>query len=331
MRQIFVFTAGDKNARVHLKDSILQPVPFEWMQETVGTEQANYFQSLLPGEPGFHAWGAVPGPRNKSTWDAMQVGDLVLTVYDNQYHFLSSVIGKFNDKALACRIWGTDEDGGTWEYMYLLSKPQRLSVHVLSEPVVNYLNKGYRGYTRISDEKVMVILKDFGSLDSFVQQVLHSQIPPTHVERELAEVREQAEGTAGFNPKDLVDGRNKVMQEIVRRQGQPKFRRQLFEVYEGQCAVTGCNVEAVLEAAHIAPYFGTGSNALQNGLLLRADIHTLFDLGQLKITSAGRVELHEKLFGTVYAAYQNKHIRRPGNPAHAPSAEALQLKFNIRL
>lgn len=331
MRQIFVFTAGDKNARVHLQDSILKSVPFAWMQESIGVEQTDFFKSLYPDGVGFHAWGAVPGPVNKRTWDAMQVGDLVLTVYDNQYHFLSSVIGKLNDKALASRIWGTDEDGDTWEYMYLLSRPQRLSIHVLSEPVVNYLNKGYRGYTRISDEKVLAVFSAFGSLDNFVQQVFHGQIPPTHVERELAEARAQAEDTAGFNPEDLVDGRKKVMREIVRRQGQPKFRRQLFEVYEGQCAVTGCNVEAVLEAAHIAPYFGSDSNAVQNGLLLRADIHTLFDLGQLKITPAGRVELHEKLFGTAYAAYQNKYIRRPANPAQAPSAEALQLKFNIHL
>lgn len=331
MRQIFVFTAGDVNARLHLQDSILKQVPFAWMQESIGAEQTNFFKSLYRDKLGFYAWGAVPGPVNKRTWNAMQVGDLVLTVYGNQYQFFSSVVGKLNDKGLASRIWGTDEDGDTWQYMYLLSVPQKISVDVLSEPAVSYLNKGYRGYTRISDEKLLDILKDFGSLDGFVQQVFHSQIPLTHVERELADARSQAESTTGFNPTDLVDGRKKVMQEIVRRQGQPKFRQQLLEAYDGQCAVTGCNVEAVLEAAHIAPYFGTDSNAVQNGLLLRADIHTLFDLGLLKITSAGNVQLHEKLFGTVYAAYQNQPIRRPAKEVNAPSAEALQLKFSIQL
>lgn len=331
MRQIFVFTAGEKNARAHLKDSILKSVPFDLMQEALGQEKTAYYQSLMPGGNGFYAWGAVPGPDNKRRWEAMQVGDLVLTVYDNQYHFLSSVIGKLNNQALARRIWGNDDEGVTWEYMYLLSQPQSIAVHVSSEPVVNYLNKGYRGFWRISDDKVRAILKAYGNLDSFVQEVFQGQIPESHIEHELKQAEAEADVTTTFDPKDMVDGRKKVIQEVVRRQGQPKFRKELLAAYGGRCVVTGCNVEAVLEAAHIAPYLGKDSNTLQNGLLLRADIHTLFDLGQLKITPEGKVQLHEKLFETVYEQYEGRSISPPGNKAQEPSPDALTLKYNIVL
>lgn len=263
----------------------------------------------------------------------MQVGDLVLTVYDNQYHFLSSVTGKFNNRELASRIWGQDEGGNTWEYMYLLSAPQKVSVDVMSAPVVDYLNKAYRGYTRISDEKVRNIVKDYGSLEKFALEVFQSEIAETHIQQALEEASELADQdtTAIFDPTDMVDGRKKVVQEIVRRQGQPKFRKQLLAAYAGKCAVSGCEVESVLEAAHIAPYLGSQSNAIQNGLLLRADIHTLFDLGQLKITPEGQIQLHENLLGTVYEKYHGQSVRLPANTALAPSEEALTLKFNLVL
>jgi len=331
MRQIFIFTAGDKNARAHLDDSILNAVPFDWMRETLGQEQTDYYRSLLPGEEGFYAWGAVPGPVNRRTWNAMQVGDLVLTVYDNRYHFLSSVVGKFDNPALASRIWGKDAKGNTWQYMYLLSKPQQIAVGVMSEPAVNYLNKGYRGFARIADEKTAAILGAYGNLDQFVQQVFNASFPETHVERELAQAQKDADSTAAFDPKDMADGRKKVIREIVRRQGQPKFRKKLLNAYGGKCAVTGCDVEAVLEAAHIAPYLGTDSNTVQNGLLLRADIHTLFDLGQLKVTPAGKIEIHENLLGTMYEAYRGRRLRFPEDKSSWPSPMALSLKYDLVL
>lgn len=62
MRQIFVFTAGEKNARAHLKDSILNAVPFDWMNEELGREQTDYYRSILHGEVGFRAWELYRDP-----------------------------------------------------------------------------------------------------------------------------------------------------------------------------------------------------------------------------------------------------------------------------
>lgn len=331
MRQIFIFTAGDRHAREHLKDSILNAVPIAWLGEELPDDQGAYYQSLIPDSDGFHAWGAVPGPVNKRTWEAMQVGDLVLAVYDNGYQYLSSIIAKFNNAPLANRIWGKDDSGETWQYMYLLNRPQPVAVNVMSEPVANYLNRGYRGFTRISDAKVQAILDAYGSLDAFVQQVFQGKIPESHVERELGQAEAEASDLEAFNPGNMVDGRRKVIQEIVRRQGQPVFRRKLLKAYDGRCVVTDCAVEAVLEAAHIAPYLGTGSNVVQNGLLLRADIHTLFDLGLFRIAPDGTIHLHEKLLGTVYEQYRGQTIRAPMDRINGPCPDALALKYDLVL
>lgn len=68
------------------------------------------------------------------------------------------------------------------------------------------------------------------------------------------------------------------------REGQGAFRRQLIEYYGPRCMVTGTEVAEVIDAAHIIPYGGPDTNTLSNGLLLRKDVHALFDRGLLQIT-----------------------------------------------
>ena len=72
------------------------------------------------------------------------------------------------------------------------------------------------------------------------------------------------------------------MRAIRQRRGQQKFRDNLVKRH-GACQVTGCRILDVLEAAHINSYRGEKDNHVSNGLLLRADIHTLFDLDLLGI------------------------------------------------
>lgn len=71
--------------------------------------------------------------------------------------------------------------------------------------------------------------------------------------------------------------------QIKIRRGQPKFRKKLLNFYQKTCIVTGCQIPELLEAAHILPYSEKKDYSLSNGLLLRADIHTLFDLSMIAI------------------------------------------------
>lgn len=66
---------------------------------------------------------------------------------------------------------------------------------------------------------------------------------------------------------------------ILPRLGQGTFRIVVTDAYERQCAVTGERTLPVLEAAHVRPYGRSGPHDPRNGLLLRSDLHTLFDRG----------------------------------------------------
>lgn len=72
-----------------------------------------------------------------------------------------------------------------------------------------------------------------------------------------------------------------AMQAIRIRRGQADFRRKLLKHFGGQCIVSGSRIENLLEAAHIVPHGSGGDYSLANGVLLRADLHTLFDLGEM--------------------------------------------------
>lgn len=105
-------------------------------------------------------------------------------------------------------------------------------------------------------------------------------------------------GSSGEVP-DIDETR--VLRAIRARRGQPRFRLALLEAYEGRCALTGCDAPAALEAAHIERHSDGGTYEPSNGLLLRADLHTLFDLGLLGIDhQTGRALLHPELRGTSY-------------------------------
>jgi putative restriction endonuclease len=129
--------------------------------------------------------------------------------------------------------------------------------------------------------------------------------------------------TDPFDPKDVEDGRKTVLTAIVRRQGQAAFRRSLIHAYGGRCAVTGCTVEPLLEAAHIRAYFGPETNHVTNGILLRADIHTLFDLGLIWIDEGMRVVAADRLTGTDYAFLNGRKLMIPQEVACRPSGRAI--------
>lgn len=129
-----------------------------------------------------------------------------------------------------------------------------------------------------------------------------------------------------FDPSDATDARDKRLTAISIRGGQPAFRQALLSAYQARCAVTGCDVPRVLEAAHIYPYQGEQTNHVSNGLLLRADLHLLFDFRLISIdtkTKGYRVVVKRELKGTSYGGLSGRRLRLPQDPTVRPSKKAL--------
>jgi putative restriction endonuclease len=148
----------------------------------------------------------------------------------------------------------------------------------------------------------------------------------TH-QADAAHDRARAESTTiveDFDHSSEADQRQKAMAEVVRRRGQAKFRRTLLDAYQGRCAITGCDAVEALEAAHIAPYRGDYSDHVQNGLLLRADLHSLFDLGLVSIDPKSlKVVIATALSSTIYGEFAGALLSVPSDTMQRPSSEAL--------
>jgi predicted restriction endonuclease len=114
----------------------------------------------------------------------------------------------------------------------------------------------------------------------------------------------------------------------MRRQGQAAFRRSLFSAYRGRCAISRTSIPWILEAAHIVPYRGPKTNAVENGLLLRADFHTLFDLGLVAIDpSTMEVRTSSLLGASPYASVNGKALLQPAKVSERPSVAAITEHF----
>lgn len=113
------------------------------------------------------------------------------------------------------------------------------------------------------------------------------------------------------------------------RLGQGSFRVLVTDSYQRRCAVTGEKILPVLQAAHIRPVSTGGLHSVNNGLLLRSDVHTLFDRGYVTVEPDFRLRVSRRLRddfdnGKYYLQFDGHPITLPMNPQDQPDTEALE-------
>lgn len=138
---------------------------------------------------------------------------------------------------------------------------------------------------------------------------------------ELAEARQLVAAESVPPVTSDADLRVRELRAVVLREGQGEFRAALLDAYENRCAITDCAVIELLEAAHITPYRGPQTCRTDNGLLLRADIHTLFDKGLLWLEDDLSVKIAKQLRGSEYSSLNERRLRLPDDPACRPHVE----------
>jgi putative restriction endonuclease len=118
------------------------------------------------------------------------------------------------------------------------------------------------------------------------------------------------------------------------RLGQGAFRVEVLEAYERRCAITGERTLPVLDAAHIRPFADLGPHRLENGLLLRKDLHALFDAGYITVSPEHRLRVSRRIReefenGRDYYAMEGAPLRQPLSPNPPPSREFLEWHGDI--
>lgn len=113
------------------------------------------------------------------------------------------------------------------------------------------------------------------------------------------------------------------------RLGQRSFQAVVLNAYHRRCAITGTKIPPVLQAAHILPVSAGGEHRLDNGVLLRSDVHTMFDKGYLGVDPSYRLRVSPRLRadfgnGELYYAKEGELIELPERRVDRPEREFLQ-------
>ena len=116
-----------------------------------------------------------------------------------------------------------------------------------------------------------------------IELLIQRYLPPASIEKENQLTLQEPETRYG---KSVL---------VKLRLGQGAFRVLVTDAYSRKCAISGERTLPVLEAAHIKPYAKSGRHLISNALLLRSDIHKLFDTGYLTITSELKVEVSKRI------------------------------------
>lgn len=113
-----------------------------------------------------------------------------------------------------------------------------------------------------------------------------------------------------------------------------RFRKELLSAYDRRCAVSNDGAERALQAAHIRPRKDEGGHDISNGILLRADLHQLFDCYQMTIHPETLIVVfsREALVPTTssYAGLDGKQVRVPARDEHKPDRAALRARWTRR-
>ena len=195
--------------------------------------------------------------------------------------------------------------------------PVGVLMQVKPKPGVEYAVLGLAAVTEWKDG--YFILEGFS--DQGALRLVKGESDAAH---SRARCNAQPLGVEEFVSGNANDLREWQMAEVVRRKGQANFRATLISAYEGKCVITGCDALEALEAAHITPYRGSHTDRPQNGLLLRADLHSLFDLGLLAVNPVTMtIVLAPELKATSYADLAGRSIAAPRDASLRPSVDAL--------
>ena len=128
-----------------------------------------------------------------------------------------------------------------------------------------------------------------------------------------------------FRPSRVRSEIRRVLRYTRQRLGQPQFRSSLRQRYGDRCMVSGFEIMVAVDAAHIMPYDGVETNHVTNGVLLRTDIHTLFDANLIRFQITDEqvvVEIDQSLADSDYYQYDGQ-VLILGESAEGPSHAAV--------
>lgn len=199
---------------------------------------------------------------------------------------------------------------GDWVWAYFTNPTsQILGVGVVKNPVAWNARYGRHSIDIQWDAKLTAALKaDPIPYSSYQQQVQSSAVRANSTTQSVLERWLATRSSSAVTAHRAVEFASR---EVRQRLGQGGFRSNALRAYNNTCAFSGCQEASVLQAAHIIPVGAGGSHDLSNSLLLRADLHNLFDLGQITVSAELTIAVDPNVTDRAYRRLDGKSLHLP--------------------
>ncbi len=323
MSNLFLVPAGDPRARENFERTVQRRIAVGDL-ERLGATTAKLARSARGG---VGAWGTKPGQddRHVGTWSRMERGDWVLFYFDGLFPVSARILTRAHSPAVARRFWG-EEEGETWEYLYLLDEVRRVDVSRLGlNEALGYKPGSYpQGFARVRRD----IDEEFGSVEQLLEQLsgkghqLRLAIEAARVGDEMEaaslldrfgelsdeQLRKEVEAYSSSEPPKSV---RRVVEQLQRNR---KLVEKLKRLYKGQCQYCGFTFKQrsgrpYCEAAHLKPMARREANidVKDNLFILCPNHHKMLDYGSLRIEWDPRGVLVGVVAGKA-TPMTNKHV-----------------------
>lgn len=230
-QRIILQPIGNRNSRIHYEDTIANEVPLIKIKPFLTGEFNDLSKDYENGK--CMIWGVTEGKNfvNRNKWEKILRGDLTLFYRSKKIIGCATVTKTLRDQKLAEELWGVDENGNTWEYIYFLSHYKNLDINIKHfNSCVGY-NENYviQGFGILDNQKSSKIF------DRFIKP--SNKILPEFTKNELTETKNEY-----LKNVNKLMSLEKTDHEILsyRRKEQQALRKLLFKnKFNDYCAL--CN------------------------------------------------------------------------------------------
>jgi hypothetical protein len=175
MANVFIFSLDDEAANAQVGTTIEKGCELEPLLPLIPEEtQIENLRRVYP-DGKCYVWGVPEKADHFSIWNFMTEGDLVLGYHDRSIVSAAYVLTKINNPPLAARLWGKGSEG-PFNLMCFTNEPFTGEVPIVPQMSI-YLDRDYRGFTKLDPEKRDNIMRDYGSFETFVRLGLGYDFP----------------------------------------------------------------------------------------------------------------------------------------------------------
>jgi hypothetical protein len=165
MTQLLIQPSGGTRAQEHYRDTILNLVSFTRHSNSLNEQTLQTLETLFP-DGSCAMWGLVPGSNdaNRNKWERIEISDAVVFTGKKKIFATGQIAIKFHNPELALNLWGVDDDGQTWEYMYALTNITETDIpyETFNAVIGDSPNNNHMGFRIVGDEKAAPFLEFIG-------------------------------------------------------------------------------------------------------------------------------------------------------------------------